>query len=196
MLSSLGILATLCGLTLSLHTQKFNFQPSSVHQARVDLIMQDAACCSISRMGIYSFIKRNIATCWLQSLINGITWRCIICTPGNSFQRLGRALLCPKRIISHSFSTTSLCSTVDHCTSLDRNRFYSCYCLAHFPGGLAVKNPPANAGNAGFDPWVGEDPLQKEMATHSSVLAWEILWTEKPSRLQSVGLQKSRTKTT
>ena len=85
---------------------------------------------------------------------------------------------------------------VDHYTFLDRKHFYICYCLVHwvhFPGGLAVKNPPANAGNAGFDPWVGEDPLEKEMATHSSVLAWETLWTEKPSRLQSVGLQKSRT---
>ena len=32
-----------------------------------------------------------------------------------------------------------------------------------------------------------EDPLEKEMATHSSVLAWGIPWTEKPSGLQSVG---------
>ena len=34
-----------------------------------------------------------------------------------------------------------------------------------------------------------EDPLEKEMATHSSVLAWKISWTEEPGRLQSVGLQ-------
>ena len=34
-----------------------------------------------------------------------------------------------------------------------------------------------------------EDPLKKEMATHSSTLAWKILWTEKPGRLQSMGLQ-------
>ena len=33
-----------------------------------------------------------------------------------------------------------------------------------------------------------EDPLEKEMATHSSILAWEILWTEELSRLQSKGL--------
>ena len=33
-----------------------------------------------------------------------------------------------------------------------------------------------------------EDPLEKEMATHSSILAWRIPWTEKPSRLQSMGL--------
>ena len=37
-----------------------------------------------------------------------------------------------------------------------------------------------------------EDALEKEMATHFSILAWEIPWTEKPGRLQSMGLQKSR----
>ena len=42
--------------------------------------------------------------------------------------------------------------------------------------------------------WVGslgqEDPLKKEMATHSSTLAWKIPWTEKPDRLQSMGSQR------
>ena len=35
-----------------------------------------------------------------------------------------------------------------------------------------------------------EDPLEKEMATHSSILAWGIPWTEEPGRLQSMGLQR------
>ena len=35
-----------------------------------------------------------------------------------------------------------------------------------------------------------EDPLEKEMATHSSTLAWEIAWTEEPGRLQSMGSQR------
>ena len=35
-----------------------------------------------------------------------------------------------------------------------------------------------------------EDPLEKEMATHSSILAWRISWTEDPGRLQSMGLQR------
>ena len=35
-----------------------------------------------------------------------------------------------------------------------------------------------------------EDPLEKEMAIHSSILAWKIPWTEKPHRLQSMGLQR------
>ena len=38
-----------------------------------------------------------------------------------------------------------------------------------------------------------EDPLEKEMAPHSSILAWEIFWNEKPGGLQSWGLQKSQT---
>ena len=38
-----------------------------------------------------------------------------------------------------------------------------------------------------------EEPLEEEMATHSSILAWEISWAEKPSRLQSMGSQKSGT---
>ena len=45
--------------------------------------------------------------------------------------------------------------------------------------------------------WVGslgwEDPLEKEMTTHCSILAWKYLWTEEHSRLQSMGLQKSWT---
>ena len=38
-----------------------------------------------------------------------------------------------------------------------------------------------------------EDPLEKEMATHSSILAWRIPWTEEPGGLQSMGLQESDT---
>ena len=54
------------------------------------------------------------------------------------------------------------------------------------------KNPPEiQEARVGFlDP---EDPLEKEMATHSSILAWEIPWTEKPGRLQSFGSQESDT---
>ena len=52
-----------------------------------------------------------------------------------------------------------------------------------------VKNLPANAGDTGSIPG-REDPLKKEMATHSSILAWEIPWTEEPGGLQSMGSQK------
>ena len=39
-----------------------------------------------------------------------------------------------------------------------------------------------------------EDPLEKEMATHSSILAWKIPWTEEPGGLQSMGSQRVRQK--
>ena len=42
----------------------------------------------------------------------------------------------------------------------------------------------------GFHPWVGRIPLEKEMTTHSSILAWEIPWIEEPGGLQSVGSQR------
>ena len=48
-----------------------------------------------------------------------------------------------------------------------------------------VKNRPASAGGArDMDRSLGwEDPLEEEMATHSSILAWKIQWTERPGRL-------------
>ena len=52
-----------------------------------------------------------------------------------------------------------------------------------------VKNPPANAGDirdAGLIPG-REDPLEEEMATHSSILAWRIPWTEGPGGLSFIG---------
>ena len=55
-----------------------------------------------------------------------------------------------------------------------------------------VKNLSPNAGDA--RDWVQslgqENPLEKEMATHSSILAWRILWTEVPGGLLSMGLQR------
>ena len=63
-------------------------------------------------------------------------------------------------------------------------------------GGSVVKNPPSNVETQ--ETWVRslsqEDPLEKEMATHSSILAWEIPWTEEPGGLQSIESQKSQTR--
>ena len=41
--------------------------------------------------------------------------------------------------------------------------------------------------------WCQEDPLEQDMGTHSSIVAWEIPWTEEPGGLQSTGSQKNRT---
>ena len=56
---------------------------------------------------------------------------------------------------------------------------------------LAVKNPPANAGNIRDRGSISglEDPLEEGMATHSRILAWEVSWTEEPGGLQSMGSQ-------
>ena len=55
-----------------------------------------------------------------------------------------------------------------------------------FPGGSAVKNPPAMQ-----EIWVqilgGKDPLEKDMATHFSILAWEISWTEETGGVKPMG---------
>ena len=60
-----------------------------------------------------------------------------------------------------------------------------------FPGGSDGKESACNAGAPGsILSW--EDPLEKEMATHSSILAWEIPWTEEPGRLQSMRSQRVR----
>ena len=64
-------------------------------------------------------------------------------------------------------------------------RLFSCCVLM----AQSVKNLPSMQ-----ETWVRllgrEDPLEKEMATHSSILAWRIPWTKEPGRLQSMGLQK------
>ena len=62
-----------------------------------------------------------------------------------------------------------------------------------FLGGSVVKNLPAMqetwARSLGW-----EDPLEEEMVTHSSILAWKIPWTEETGRLQSMGSYESRTR--
>ena len=66
-----------------------------------------------------------------------------------------------------------------------------------FPGSSVVKNPPAKPEVMGVWSLGWEDTLEEEKAEerkriHSSILAWEIPWTEEPSRLQSMELQKSQ----
>ena len=63
--------------------------------------------------------------------------------------------------------------------------------ISHFPGGSDGKASAYNVGDLGSIPG-REDTLEKEMVTHSSILAWKIPWTEEPGRLQPVGLQRVR----
>ena len=60
-----------------------------------------------------------------------------------------------------------------------------------FPDGTVVKNLPIQETQEMLVRSLGqEDPLEEEMATHSSLLAWRIPWTEEPGGLQSIGLQR------
>ena len=61
-----------------------------------------------------------------------------------------------------------------------------------FLAGTVVRNPCAKAGDEGSIPGSGRSP-EEEVATQSSIHAWEIPWTEEPGRLQSMGVSKSRT---
>ena len=58
--------------------------------------------------------------------------------------------------------------------------------------GSVVKNPSAKQ-EMQVQSLGQEDPLEKEMATHFSIFAWKIPWTEEPGSLQSMGSQKSQT---
>ena len=69
------------------------------------------------------------------------------------------------------------------------------YTLSGFLDGFNCKESTCNAGDAGDEGSIlglGR-PLEKEMATYSSILAWSVPWTGEPGRLQSLGSQKSRT---
>ena len=59
-----------------------------------------------------------------------------------------------------------------------------CVYMWGFSGGMAVKNPPAMQETR-VGPLGREDPLEEGMATHSSILAWRIPWTEEPGGLQA-----------
>ena len=61
-----------------------------------------------------------------------------------------------------------------------------------FPGGSAVKNLPAmqDSQETQVQSLGQKDPLEEGTATHSSILAWRIPWTEEPGGLQSMGLQR------
>ena len=61
------------------------------------------------------------------------------------------------------------------------------------PRRLSGKDSACDAGDIGDQSLGGEDPLEEEMATHSSALAWRIPCTEEPGGLQSMGSQKGRT---
>ena len=65
---------------------------------------------------------------------------------------------------------------------------------SRFPGGASGKEPACQCGRRKTQVWPewGRSPWRDGIATHSSILAWRIPWTEKPGRLQSTGSQRAR----
>ena len=104
------------------------------------------------------------------------------CRGGGNNRQLGLGRC--KQHIGWISNNVSLCSASNY--------------IHYFPGGSEVKASASSAGDLGsipgFDPWVQslgrEDPLEKGMATHSSILAWRMPWMEEPGRLQSTGSQR------
>ena len=64
------------------------------------------------------------------------------------------------------------------------------YLTGLFPEGSDVKESTCSAGDPGSIPGLARS-LEKEMATHSSILAWRFPWTEEPGRLQAIALQRA-----
>ena len=80
-------------------------------------------------------------------------------------------------------SIRTLCVCVCTCIYRHKHRTWG------FPGDSVVKNL-CQCRRCGFDLWVRKIPLEEEMATHYSILVWEIPWTEGPGGLQSMGSQR------
>ena len=90
---------------------------------------------------------------------------------------------------------SSLCYRVGAClSSLLHIAVYTCQSQGASQVELAVKNSPAMQETQETRlRFLGpEDPLEEGVATHSSILAWKILWTEEPGRLQAMNLQRVR----
>ena len=89
----------------------------------------------------------------------------------------------------HQWSVLTSSGQYIHWAPILHQFSYQSYC---FSGGTIGKNLPANAGNIRDMSSIpgGEDPLEEGMATHSSILAWRISWTQEPRRLWSILSQR------
>ena len=82
-----------------------------------------------------------------------------------------------------------MCVCVNMCACVCLCIYIFIYIYMGFPSGSDVKESACNAGDPGSIP---EDPLEKDMVSHSSIPAYIIPWTEEPGGLQSMGSQRVR----
>ena len=85
-----------------------------------------------------------------------------------------------------------MCKKLDLANNLDKPPWSSSSGQTGFPGGLDSKKNLPSVQETQVPSLDREDPLEKEMAPHSSILVWRILWTEEPGGLQSMGSQRVR----
>ena len=111
--------------------------------------------------------------------------QCLLCREPHRGRGSGAEWHCPGSVLGIA---------VPRCHSPEAHLCCIATCCMHpeLPHGSAGKNAPASQETQ--ETWVqslgGEDPLQEEMETHSSILAWEFLCTEEPGGLQSTGSQR------
>ena len=103
--------------------------------------------------------------------------------PGSSVHRISQARILEWVAISFLQGIFPAQGLNPACSSAPGNSL--CTFIWGFPGGSEGKESVCNARDLGQ-----EDPLEKEMATHVSILAWRIPWTEEPGRLQFMGSQR------
>ena len=89
----------------------------------------------------------------------------------------------------HPIRADGVYCTYDHSLQFITPYYTLLLVASRASSGSEGKASACKAGDLGSIP-SQEDPLEKEMATHSSTLAWKIPWTEKPDRLQSMGSQR------
>jgi len=106
----------------------------------------------------------------------------------NRFKRLDTTDRVPEELWTevHNIVQEAITKTIPKKKKCRKAKWFSV-----FHGGSVVKNSPANAGDASLIPGSGRSQGE-EMTTHSSILAWEIPWTEEPGGLQSMGSQRVR----
>ena len=136
--------------------------------------------CTFPARNIYfNFISNDKSNQWITQLCSRVAGRMRLFLLG---------LLVDNEWARHLFGPHS---TIKITTKIKNILFNSLSCqLKICPGGSDSKESACNAGDLGFDLWVGKISREKKVATQSSILALRIPWTEEPGRLQSTGLQR------
>ena len=89
-------------------------------------------------------------------------------------------------------SLANLCARNEKKMKKKASHWRKCYFIGPFSQVSDGKESACQRKRWRFDPWIRKIRLEREMATHSSLLAWRIPWTEEPDGLQSIGSQRVR----